>query len=600
MLQINHLFSSIELLKTEIDAFGVSTKSEDILIQLFTSILDKEYLKKIIKDILELFPNATLIGSTTDGEIIDGTMLDDSVVLGISVFEKTKIKSTYFITDDSHTLGVEIAKEVISLKSKCIITFADGLMHNGEIYLESLNNQNKNNIPVAGGMAADGSRFEKTFTIYGDKIFSGGGVSVSLEGDNLEVYNDYNLGWKAVGPHFTITKAKNNTVYEIDNRPTLDIYKEVLGESVLLGFPNSTIEFPLIKKIDNISIARSAVKLNDDGSVVYAGNLKNGDKVQFGLGSTNLVNEYKHLKELDENDIQASFIYSCSARKKFLGKNLESIYKDLASISPSVGFFTYGEFFNSLNDSKFLNITTTLLFLNEKDTKQSRDKVLKSKIDIKSYSKDAATLHLIDYMTHELERRELEVSHIQQITNEYLNAIDTTLIVSRTDIHGRITFANDKFAKISGYSVDELIGQPHSIVRHPSNKSEFFENMWDTIESGRIWQGSFPNLRKDGTTYYVTSSIIPIHDIYGKVIEYLAIREDVSELVEARMRAEHAEANQAAFLANMSHEIRTPMNGILGFSELLLETKLNKTQNEYTNIIKNSTKTLINIVNDIL
>jgi len=80
----------------------------------------------------------------------------------------------------------------------------------------------------------------------------------------------------------------------------------------------------------------------------------------------------------------------------------------------------------------------------------------------------------------------------------------------------------------------------------------------------------------------------------------MAIREDVTSLVQSRKKAEKAEAAQSMFLANMSHEIRTPMNGILGFSELLAKTKLDATQEKYINVINSSTKTLLNIVNDIL
>jgi CheY-like chemotaxis protein len=98
----------------------------------------------------------------------------------------------------------------------------------------------------------------------------------------------------------------------------------------------------------------------------------------------------------------------------------------------------------------------------------------------------------------------------------------------------------------------------------------------------------------------VKSSIIPIHDEKDNIIEYMAIREDVTSLVESRKKAEEAEAAQAKFLANMSHEIRTPMNGILGFSELLAKTSLDDKQQKYVNVIASSTKLLLNIVNDIL
>src|SRR3989338_395313 len=82
------------------------------------------------------------------------------------------------------------------------------------------------------------------------------------------------------------------------------------------------------------------------------------------------------------------------------------------------------------------------------------------------------------------------------IDEEYL--FDGRAIVSETDLHGVITFANRKFCEISGYSVDELIGQPHNIIRHPDMPKAAFALMWKTVQSGTLWHGLVKNLRKDG------------------------------------------------------------------------------------------------------
>jgi PAS domain S-box-containing protein len=401
-------------------------------------------------------------------------------------------------------------------------------------------------------MAADMALFENTFTIYGKEIFEKGAVAVSLNGDFLNVYNDYNLGWRPVGPKFTITKSKDNRVYEINNRPIIDIYTEVLGEDVIEHLPASAIEFPLIKNNHGTLTARTMIAKMEDNSIVFAGNLNEGDIVQFALGSSKLVTQY-HQSEIvkkHKEDIQASFIYSCSARKQFLGYSLESSFNEIAQISPSAGFFTYGEFFNSKNICSFLNITTTVLFLNEKGTKtitQPNSPKLHPAKNLSTTEK--ATFHFMDYISKELKEREHAISYTQNLADQYLNAIDTTLIVSKTDTNGIITFANDKFEKISGYSTDELIGMPHNIVRHPENPDEIFKEMWETIKSGKTWHGSFSNARKDGSTYYVSSSIIPIKDLNGKIIEYIAVREDITELMQAKMEAENAEKNQANFFS---------------------------------------------------
>lgn len=116
------------------------------------------------------------------------------------------------------------------------------------------------------------------------------------------------------------------------------------------------------------------------------------------------------------------------------------------------------------------------------------------------------------------------------LLNEYKTAIDESSIVSKADKKGRITFVNDKFCKISGYEKDELIGKPHNIVRHPSMSKEFFKNMWETIKDKKIFQGVIVNKKKDGSAYYVDTTIIPIVSKDGEIVEFIAIRHDISEV----------------------------------------------------------------------
>ncbi|WP_052433493.1 EAL domain-containing protein [Sulfurospirillum arsenophilum] len=119
-----------------------------------------------------------------------------------------------------------------------------------------------------------------------------------------------------------------------------------------------------------------------------------------------------------------------------------------------------------------------------------------------------------------------------QLLEHYKEAIDENTIVSKTDTKGIITYANDQFVAISGYSREELVGKPHNIVRHPDNLQSFFKEMWVTLKEGKTWKGVVKNRRKDGSSYYVKSVIMPLLDEQGNIQEYIAIRYDVSELFE--------------------------------------------------------------------
>lgn len=120
------------------------------------------------------------------------------------------------------------------------------------------------------------------------------------------------------------------------------------------------------------------------------------------------------------------------------------------------------------------------------------------------------------------------------LLNEYKKAVDISNIVSKSNTKGIITYVNEKFCTLSGYSKSELIGKPHSIVRHPMMPSSVFKELWDTIKSKRAWHGVITNLRKDGKKYVVNSTVVPILDIDGDIVEYIAIRHDITEFEETK------------------------------------------------------------------
>ncbi|MDR3346403.1 MAG: PAS domain-containing sensor histidine kinase [Campylobacteraceae bacterium] len=153
---------------------------------------------------------------------------------------------------------------------------------------------------------------------------------------------------------------------------------------------------------------------------------------------------------------------------------------------------------------------------------------------------------------------------------QYKQAIEKSNIVSKTDIDGIITFVNEEFCKISGYSKEELIGKNHNIVRHPDVPQENFKLLWATVLAKKTFKTTAKNRAKDGSTFYVNTTISPILDVRGNILEFIAIRYDVTanillteelkkkeeELKLLNATLEHRVKEQTKQLTNLNHNLK--------------------------------------------
>ena len=139
---------------------------------------------------------------------------------------------------------------------------------------------------------------------------------------------------------------------------------------------------------------------------------------------------------------------------------------------------------------------------------------------------------------------------------QYVDAIESSNIVSKTDIDGIITFVNDEFCRISGYRKEELIGQNHNIVRHPDVPSSNFQRLWQTILAKKTYKATVKNRAKDGSTFYVNTTIVPILNEDGRIQEFVAIRYDVTREMELRIRLQEKERQLEELNRGLEERVR--------------------------------------------
>jgi PAS domain S-box-containing protein len=159
----------------------------------------------------------------------------------------------------------------------------------------------------------------------------------------------------------------------------------------------------------------------------------------------------------------------------------------------------------------------------------------------------------------------------EQLLEQVRYALDQAAIVAITDHRGVIVYVNDKFCEISKYSRDELIGQDHRIINSGHHPKEFIRDLWVTIANGRVWRGELRNRAKDGSIYWVDTTIVPLVNEEGKPRQYLAIRSDITsrKAMEQQLADQAALAQLGQLAAVVAHEVRNPLAGVKGTLQVL-------------------------------
>lgn len=435
----------------------------NLLVQVFSSKIDRPFLLQLQTEIREILPYATIIGCTGAGEIMEGRMIENKVAISLTIFEKTELKSVLLHQKDfenSFEMGSGLAHHLLDFDTKAMLIFPVGDNVDTQSLLNGLYEGNPE-LVVAGGLAGGKGKLKESFAFTENELTTHGIAAVALQSDQLvvEVFNNYK--WQEIGKSFAITKANGRNIYAIDNKKPIQILKQYLGNRFVDDLPDSGNEFPFIMKDRGEKVPLFILEVLKNGAIRLNREIAEGTEMTFAYPDIEGIIEssLQNLKQLSKKTVDTIFVYDCMARKRFAPDFTEKELAMLQSISSANGFFAYGELAGGkTNSPQLLGHALTYLALSEHSEQKQVNRKLTFKYTTPAHLKNVTALTHLMQASHNdfyLLNESLKVS--EQYYESLFNT-NTDLVFS-TDLNGQIKSVNPAFEKTFGFSRADIIGK---------------------------------------------------------------------------------------------------------------------------------------------
>jgi hypothetical protein len=334
-------------------------------------------------ELARALPDAVLAGCSTSGEIAGTQVHDASISVAIARFEHTTLRQA--VTEvqgatDSWAAGARLAQQLRAPGLRAVFVLSDGLHVNGTPLVAGLTQNLPQDVAVSGGLAGDGSRFQRTWVLDGATPAQQRICAVGLYGERLRMGHGHDGGWSDFGPERRITRSEGNVLFELDGKPALDLYKAYLGERAA-GLPGTALLFPLSLRREGSGgepVVRTILGIDEERrSLTFAGDMPQG-------GIARLMRTHND-RLIDSAGLAASratqglpaaepalvVSVSCVGRRLVLGERTEEEVETVVDGAPCpighVGFYSYGEISPALagGHSDLHNQTMTVTVFSE-------------------------------------------------------------------------------------------------------------------------------------------------------------------------------------------------------------------------------------------
>lgn len=347
----------------------------------------------IFQELRQAYPSSQVIGCSTAGEIAGTEVRDGSLSLAVARFSHTDLDSTAVLVRDassSFAAGQVLARKLDRPDLRAMLVLSEGLKINGSELVRGVNAIVDESVVITGGLAGDGTRFERTWVCCGNRLQSGVVAAVAFYGSHLIVGHGSRGGWEEFGPERMITRSEGNVLYELDGKPALDLYEQYLGHKAA-GLPATGLLFPLSIRAstgDDKHLVRTLLAVDNKArSLVFAGDIPEGyrarmmqaDFEQLVGGATRAAEMAREvapgLDDVGSSSAILDIAISCVGRRLVLGDGINAELEAVAQVLPpgteTTGFYSYGELSpHATGRADLHNQTMTLTVLSESETPQ--------------------------------------------------------------------------------------------------------------------------------------------------------------------------------------------------------------------------------------
>lgn len=301
------------------------------------------------------YPGAHVVAASTSGEITDTEVTEDRLTTIAIAFEKTRIAcaaTTVQNGADSHAAGCQLARELAGDELVHVLVLSDGGLVNGTELSRGFNETLPPGVILTGGLAGDGTRFEKTVVGLDELPTTGRIAAIGFYGRHLRVAFGSSGGWSPFGPERVVTKSEGNVLFALDGQSALQLYKKYLGDHAV-DLPGSALRFPLaLSPADGSNpVVRTILSIDEHAeSMTFAGDIPSGSRVRFMRASyEDLIDGAARAAAQTHRvqDPELAICVSCVGRRIVLGQRTEeeteTVRQTLGPATVLTGFYSYGE-----------------------------------------------------------------------------------------------------------------------------------------------------------------------------------------------------------------------------------------------------------------